>query len=851
MDQAELRRWEARCTQEEPPRCRAACPLHLDVKEFCTRMAEGKVEQAWATLCRTLPLPRVLARICDAPCRGACIRSEAGGAIEVGALEHACATYAAKMLRIMPVPPRGKQAAVIGCDLAALTAAWDMSKKGVSVTIYSAQPLTQALEGLFLPIGNAGGLAEHLAAELETLNKLGVQISDVPRLDAELLQRCIDTHGAVFVAPQAYPALMQSQPEPDEITLGTAIHGVFAAAPLPPATPEADGASAIFTAAAGRRAASSIARLHEGASLAAGREREGVYETKLFTSLATVTPQPPVAIPATGYTAEEAGNEAARCLRCECMECVKHCAYLQEYGSYPKQYARRIYNNESIVMGTRQANTMINSCMQCGLCATLCPNDFDMGALCDDARKSMVRRGKMPPSAHDFALRDMEFANSSHCTFASHAPDSDHSSWVFFPGCQLSASDPDSIPRAWNWLRSNLPAAKDAPENSSVGLLLRCCGAPAQWSGRLQLTAETVQALQKDWEALGAPFIVAACPSCVEMLKQHLPQATITTIWEQAAAISQNNPDCLKPADNNGESTVVLHDPCGTRENQPLRKAVRSLLHRCGLTVLEPELTGETTECCGFGGLAANANPQLGKKITQGRAERLGAKGADSAIPSESGTGSNAEAGTISNPLAADAVTYCAMCRDRLASGGKRIAHLLDILLPASSGTTSIAAAPLQGTAKLPFASADTPALAPCCDGAFAAAARIAPTLSARHENRARLREHLMTTLRAQTESAPPPEVALTVHYTPEAARHMEERRILDTDVRKVLLHAVEHSAWITDTSHPQQHRLAMLRPVVVSYWVEFTQDDDGKFTVHNVWSHRMRIRTANGRVPL
>ena len=30
MDQQTLRQWEARCIQEEPPFCQAACPLRLD-----------------------------------------------------------------------------------------------------------------------------------------------------------------------------------------------------------------------------------------------------------------------------------------------------------------------------------------------------------------------------------------------------------------------------------------------------------------------------------------------------------------------------------------------------------------------------------------------------------------------------------------------------------------------------------------------------------------------------------------------------------------------------------------------------------------------------------------------------
>ena len=123
-----------------------------------------------------------------------------------------------------------------------------------------------------------------------------------------------------------------------------------------------------------------------------------------------------------GYTKEEAQQEAGRCIPCQCLECVKVCSYLEEYGSYPKRYVRQIYNNECIVMGVRKANRMVNSCALCGLCTAVCPEKFSMADVILDARQSMVRTGKMPPSAHDFALRDMAFSQSDAFTLARHQP---------------------------------------------------------------------------------------------------------------------------------------------------------------------------------------------------------------------------------------------------------------------------------------------------------------------------------------------------------------------------------------------------------------------------------------------
>ena len=87
MDQGELRKIENRCIQEQPPGCIAACPLHVDVRTFIRHLSEKKWDEAWKVLQKTLPFPGIMGRICDAPCQNQCKRSEAGGAVLIGALE--------------------------------------------------------------------------------------------------------------------------------------------------------------------------------------------------------------------------------------------------------------------------------------------------------------------------------------------------------------------------------------------------------------------------------------------------------------------------------------------------------------------------------------------------------------------------------------------------------------------------------------------------------------------------------------------------------------------------------------------------------------------------------------------
>ncbi len=446
---------------------------------------------------------------------------------------------------------------------------------------------------------------------------------------------------------------------------------------------------------------------------------------------------------------------------------MKNCVFLEHYKSYPKVYARRIYNNASIVMGTRQANQMINSCMLCGLCETLCPEDFSMADLCLSARRDMVQRGKMPPSAHEFALRDMGHANSPQAALARPAPGSDTRNGTcataFFPGCQWTASDPDGVARAYALLRQGDP---------DMGLLLRCCNIPARWSGREDLFQENLQALREEWKKLGSPRLAAACPTCLRTLREELPEAEAVGVWDLLGKAGLSSVAKAGP--------LALHDPCTARHDQPLQDQVRGLLKGLGVEFTEPALTREFTECCGFGGLLAEANPELGLEA----AVHL-AQGSDK-----------------------DFVTYCAMCRDMLARAGKRALHVLDLLNP------------LEGAGDDP-------------------AARPAPGYSERRENRARLKERLLAELWSQTGEEPWDFEQVAVRMEPDTAQRLDQRRILVSDLQKVLLAARTSGRFLV--SGETGHRLASLRPWNVTYWVEYEEDGDG-FLVHNAWSHRMEV---------
>lgn len=636
-----MKRLEEKCIQENPPACMAGCPIHVDPRKLMQQLRRQDLQGAWAVLRQRQPFPGIIGRICDHPCEAVCRREEVGGSIAVAALERYCVeTYGYEPETLRPQARKSQRIAVAGGGLRGLTAAYDLAKKGYAVTVYEK---SSRLGGSLWQIPLEQLPPEVIEAEFSSLSRLEIEVKLEAEVTGQNLQAMREAFNAVYLAfsPASIQELLGEALDTDPQTCATPVPGLFAG------TYEGDPNS-IFAVADGRRAAVSIDRYLQGASLTASREREGVFETRLYVKLDNIPSVPPVLFSKVlkPCTPEEALQEAERCLDCQCLECVKVCKYLESYQGYPKKYIREIYNNAAIVKGTHYANKMINSCALCGLCAEVCPYDLDMGQVCLASRQDMVRREKMPPSAHDFALRDMAFSNSGQFAMARHQPGRKSSKYAFFPGCQLCGSSPEQVERVYDLLTAQLP--------DGVGLMLRCCGAPAHWAGEEALFDEAFSQFKAEWEGLGKPILIAACSSCYAMFKEKVP---VISLWEIMADL-----ELPIASDRDAALSVAVQDPCTTRHEQRIHEAVRKILAKSNVMIEELPYNKELTQCCGFGGLMGFANPGLAKGFTEARVQE--------------------------SPL--DYVTYCAMCRDRFAACGKRTLHILDLMYPESRSDPAI-----------------------------------------------------------------------------------------------------------------------------------------------------------------
>ncbi|EET85862.1 conserved hypothetical protein [Clostridium carboxidivorans P7] len=282
---------------------------------------------------------------------------------------------------------------------------------------------------------------------------------------------------------------------------------------------------------------------------------------------------------------------------------------------------------------------MINSCTLCGLCKEACPSSLNVKDIIQETRESMVEKEKMPVSAHDFALKDMEFSNSNYFSMVKNQPGYEKVKYMFYPGCQLPASSPEYIDKIYKYLMSNI--------EEGVGIMLGCCGAPADWAGRQDLMQKNIEDIREKWNSMGKPTFILACSSCCSIFEKYMPDISFISLWEvmQEKGI---------PADNKEKENLVLnvHDACTTRYNKKIQDSIRNIADSLGHKVEELKFSKEKTKCCGYGGLVYFANKEQAKEFAKDRIEE----------------------GNL------DYLVYCSMCKDLFIDEGKRTFHILDLI---------------------------------------------------------------------------------------------------------------------------------------------------------------------------
>lgn len=611
------------CLAGEPPFCSVACPFHLDVRDFIGKIQRGGFNAAFRKYQETVGFPGIVTNLCNEPCKNVCIRQKKDEAISMRLLEKSSMDYAT---RINPnsynMPSKNKKIAIIGAGISGLACALRLCMKKYDVSIFEKDNrigghLWQVLPPeLFLSDIERQFMHEkyklYLNTEITSLN-------DLDDLNFDAIYIATGKGGTDFELLHEVVKFASLRP------------GVFLGGSLL-------GRNSIEAIANGLDVSKDIEYFIKTGSMKTSEEK---FETNLFLDPEQLTPTRQV-FPSNGnaYTKDEALLEAKRCIKCTCDACIRYCDLMKNFRKTPKMIAEEVeatINPGTLAGDGTIATRFISTCNQCGLCKEVCPQDIDVGELLLHSRRIMHDKGAMPWVFHDFWLRDMEFTNGPDAHLSRVPLGYSQSRYMFFPGCQLGASDPRYVTESYRWLLEKEP---------DTALNLSCCGAPAQWAGNDNIHKKAIAKIYSQWISLGQPTAVFACPTCKQMFMNYLPNIKGVFLYDL----------CLQwggfPSNNKKKETASVFDPCASRHEPDLQQTIRKLAKQFGFKLVPLPQERKFAQCCSWGGQVSIANPNYTHEVIKTRVTQN------------------------DKPY----ITYCINCRDIFSSAQKQAYHILDLL---------------------------------------------------------------------------------------------------------------------------------------------------------------------------
>lgn len=188
---------------------------------------------------------------------------------------------------------------------------------------------------------------------------------------------------------------------------------------------------------------------------------------------------------------------------------------------------------------------------------------------------------------------------------------------VFAPGCALSIYKPHLAEKLHRFLDEEL---------GGVALHETCCRHEAG------LKAGT--------------RVVNVCAGCDRRYREENPGLDTVSLWEVLARSERFAfPDL-------GDVRMAVHDACPTRTEDRVHEAVRALLSRMNVQVVEPSATRGNAVCCGDSLFGLTDD----ERVLGAMRKRAASMPAD------------------------DVVVYCVSCIKAMHNGGKRPRYLVDLL---------------------------------------------------------------------------------------------------------------------------------------------------------------------------
>ena len=201
--------------QSTPP-CQGSCPAGEDIRGYLNIVrgiekppvgvmgADGKPmswqEYAWRRLAEANPLPSVMGRVCPAPCETGCNRNQVEDHVGINSVEHYLGDWAIQNNLKFKAPEKktGKKVAIIGGGPAGLSAAYQLTLKGHSCTIFDEHEFLGGMMRYGIPGYRTP--RDTLDAEIQRILDLGVEVHLKTRIGTDVtLEQLRESFDAIFL----------------------------------------------------------------------------------------------------------------------------------------------------------------------------------------------------------------------------------------------------------------------------------------------------------------------------------------------------------------------------------------------------------------------------------------------------------------------------------------------------------------------------------------------------------------------------------------------------------------------------------------------------------------------------
>jgi len=154
--------------------CVLTCPAGTNAQGYVALCAQGKIEESLALIKEKLPIPRILGRVCPAPCEEKCNRKLMDEPLAIREIKRFVADTAKGSTPKPEIDEKDEKVAVIGSGPAGLSCAYFLRLQGYKPTIFEALPVA----GGMLHVGIPGYRLpkDVLKEEIKEIEDLGVEI---------------------------------------------------------------------------------------------------------------------------------------------------------------------------------------------------------------------------------------------------------------------------------------------------------------------------------------------------------------------------------------------------------------------------------------------------------------------------------------------------------------------------------------------------------------------------------------------------------------------------------------------------------------------------------------------------